>query len=156
MGKNGSGAAAGELNLRRCEEEDGVVGQSIQAMSLLVRDYDEAIAFFTGCLRFALVEDTPLGDGKRWVLVAPPANKGAALLLARAASAEQESRIGNQTGGRVSLFLHTDDFWRDYEEMKSRGVRFAEEPRQEVYGTVVVFLDLYGNKWDLVLSTAER
>ena len=126
------------------------MGQSIRAISLLVRDYDEAIAFFTGCLRFALVEDTPLGDGKRWVLVAPPGDNGAALLLARAASAEQESRIGNQTGGRVFLFLHTDDFWRDYKEMKSRGVRFVEEPRQEVYGTVVVFLDLYGNKWDLV------
>jgi catechol 2,3-dioxygenase-like lactoylglutathione lyase family enzyme len=126
------------------------VGQSIRAVSLLVRDYDEAIAFFTGCLRFDLVEDTPLGDGKRWVLVAPPGAHGAALLLARAATAEQEGRIGNQTGGRVFLFVHTDDFWRDYHEMKSRGVRFTEEPRREAYGTVVVFLDLYGNKWDLV------
>lgn len=126
------------------------MGQSIRAISLLVRDYDEAIAFFTGCLRFAVVEDTPLGDGKRWVLVAPAGDSGTALLLARAATAEQESRIGNQTGGRVFLFLHTDDFWRDYQEMKSGGVRFTEEPRREAYGTVVVFLDLYGNRWDLV------
>lgn len=126
------------------------MAQSIQSISLLVRDYDEAIAFFAGCLGFKLVEDTPLGDGKRWVLVAPPGDSGAALLLARAATAEQESRIGNQTGGRVFLFLQTDDFWRDYQQMKSRGVRFQEEPRQEPYGTVVVFLDLYGNKWDLV------
>ena len=126
------------------------MGQSIRAISLLVRDYDEAIAFFTGCLGFILVEDTPLGEGKRWVLVAPRGDHGTALLLARAATAEQESRIGNQTGGRVFLFLHTDDFWHDYQEMKNGGVRFTEEPRREAYGTVVVFLDLYGNKWDLV------
>jgi catechol 2,3-dioxygenase-like lactoylglutathione lyase family enzyme len=126
------------------------VRQSIRSISLLVRDYDEAIAFFTACLRFALVEDAPLGEGKRWVIVAPPRDHGVSLLLVRAANAEQESRVGNQTGGRVLLFLHTDDFWRDYQEMKSRGVRFAEEPRQEAYGTVVVFFDLYGNKWDLV------
>ena len=131
------------------------MGQSIRAVSLLVRDYDEAIAFFTGCLRFAVVEDTPLGGGKRWVLVAPTGNNGPALLLARAATAEQESRIGNQTGGRVFLFLHTDNFWRDYQEMKNRGVRFTEEPRREAYGTVVVFLDLYDNKWDLVQRDAE-
>jgi catechol 2,3-dioxygenase-like lactoylglutathione lyase family enzyme len=126
------------------------MGQSIRSIALLVRDYDEAIAFFAGRLRFTLVEDTPLGDGKRWVRVAPPGGHGAALLLARAATAEQESRVGNQTGGRVFLFLHTDDFWRDYQAMKARGVRFTEEPRREAYGTVVVFLDLYGNKWDLV------
>jgi catechol 2,3-dioxygenase-like lactoylglutathione lyase family enzyme len=130
------------------------VGQSIRSVALLVRDYDEAIAFFTGCLRFALVEDTPLGDGKRWVLVAPPGGNDTALLLARATTAEQQSRIGNQAGGRVFLFLHTDDFWRDYHAMKSRGVRFAEEPRREAYGTVVVFLDLYGNRWDLVQPDA--
>ena len=130
------------------------MAQSIRSVALLVRDYDEAIAFFTGCLRFARVEDTPLGDGKRWVLVAPPGGGGTALLLARAATAEQESRIGNQTGGRVFLFLHTDDFWRDYHEMTARGVRFAEEPRREAYGTVAVFLDLYGNKWDLVQPDA--
>jgi catechol 2,3-dioxygenase-like lactoylglutathione lyase family enzyme len=128
----------------------GVVAQSIRAIAILVRDYDEAIAFYTGCLGFALVEDTPLGNGKRFVLVAPPGGIGAALLLARAANAEQEGRIGNQTGGRVFLFLDTDDFWRDYEAIRSRGVRFTEEPRREAYGTVVVFLDLYGNKWDLV------
>lgn len=127
-----------------------VSGQSIASITLLVRDYDEAIAFFTGYLRFNLVEDTQLGGGKRWVLVAPPGNGGISLLLARAATPEQESRVGDQTGGRVFLFLHTDDFWRDYIDMKSHGVRFTEELRQEAYGTVVVFLDLYGNKWDLV------
>ncbi len=124
--------------------------QTIGSVTLLVRDYDEAIAFFTGRLGFAVIEDTPLGEGKRWVLVAPPGGGGAALLLARAATPEQESRLGNQTGGRVFLFLHTDDFWRDYEKMKSCGVVFVEQPRREAYGTVVVFLDLYGNKWDLV------
>jgi catechol 2,3-dioxygenase-like lactoylglutathione lyase family enzyme len=126
--------------------------QTIGHVALLVRDYDEAIAFFTGRLGFALIEDTPLGGGKRWVLVAPPASGGAALLLARAATAEQEGRVGNQTGGRVFLFLHTDDFWRDYHAMRARGVTFAEEPRQEAFGTVAVFFDLYGNKWDLVQS----
>src|SRR5436305_3749607 len=124
--------------------------QQITAVALVVRDYDEAIAFFTNRLRFTLVEDTSLGNGKRWVLVAPPGDHGIALLLARAATPEQESRVGNQTGGRVFLFLHTDDFWRDYREMKSRGVVFVEEPRHEAYGTVVVFLDLCGNRWDLV------
>jgi uncharacterized glyoxalase superfamily protein PhnB len=103
-------------------------------------------------LDFRLVEDIELAPGKRWVLLAPPGagDSGAMLLLARAATLEQESRIGNQTGGRVFLFLHTDDFGRDYARMKSRGVRFVEEPRHETYGDVVVFLDLYGNKWDLV------
>ncbi len=129
-----------------------MVGQSIACVSLVVRDYDEAIAFFTGCLRFTLVEDKPLGDGKRWVLVAPPGGTGTALLLARAVTPEQASRVGNQTGGRVFLFLHADDFWRDYHEMKSRGVAFIEEPRREEFGTVAVFLDLYGNRWDLVQS----
>jgi catechol 2,3-dioxygenase-like lactoylglutathione lyase family enzyme len=126
------------------------MGQSIASVSLVVRDYDEAIAFFTGFLRFALVEDTALGDGKRWVLVAPPGGTGAALLLARAATPEQVSRVGDQTGGRVFLFLHTDDCWRDYRQMLARRVRFEKEPRQESYGTVAVFLDLYGNRWDLV------
>ena len=116
----------------------------------MVRDYDDAIAYFTTCLRFELIEDTPLGDGKRWVLVAPSGEGGTALLLARAVTPEQESRIGNQTGGRVFMFLHTDDFERDHREMKARGVEFVEEPRHEAYGTVVVFKDLYGNKWDLV------
>jgi len=116
----------------------------------VVRDYDEARAFFTQVLGFTLVEDTPLGGGKRWVLVRPPNSPGTSLLLARAATAEQESRIGNQTGGRVFLFLHTDDFWRDYQQMTARGVKFREQPRQETYGTVAVFEDLYGNKWDLL------
>ena len=123
---------------------------SIASLTLVVRDYDEAIAFFTDALRFTLVEDTPLGGGKRWVVVAPAASTGASLLLAKAATPEQLSRVGDQTGGRVFLFLHTDDFWADYNHMHSRGVRFIEQPRHESYGLVVVFLDLYGNKWDLV------
>lgn len=123
---------------------------AITSVALVVRDYDEAIAFFTGALRFSLVEDTPMGEGKRWVVVAPPGSTGAALLLAKAASPEQESRIGSQTGGRVFLFLHTSDFWDDYNHMLAHGVRFTEQPREEAYGRVVVFLDLYGNKWDLV------
>jgi catechol 2,3-dioxygenase-like lactoylglutathione lyase family enzyme len=126
------------------------MAQRIHSVALVVRDYDEAIAFFTGRLGFTLIEDTPLSADKRWVLVAPPGPGGSALLLARAATPEQASRIGNQTGGRVFLFLHTDDFWRDYHAMKSRGIAFVAEPRQEPYGTVAVFLDLYGNKWDLV------
>jgi catechol 2,3-dioxygenase-like lactoylglutathione lyase family enzyme len=126
--------------------------QSLAHVALLVRDYDEALHFFLHALDFSLVEDSELAPGKRWVVVAPPGTRsaGATLLLARAATAEQESRIGNQTGGRVFLFLHTDDFARDYERMKARGVRFIEPPRHESYGDVVVFLDLYGNKWDLV------
>jgi catechol 2,3-dioxygenase-like lactoylglutathione lyase family enzyme len=123
--------------------------QEITAVALVVRDYDEALAFFTSCLRFAVVEDTPLAGGKRWVVVRPPGG-GTALLLARAANPEQAARVGDQTGGRVFLFLRTDDFWRDYRDMRSRGVRFAEGPREEAYGTVAVFLDLYGNRWDLV------
>lgn len=126
---------------------------SISAVSLVVRDYDEAIRFFTDCLRFTLVEDTPMGSGKRWVVVSPPGEEGASLLLAKAVGEEQEARIGDQTGGRVFLFLRTDDFYRDYQYMKAKGVRFTEEPRQESYGTVVVFLDLYGNKWDLVQAS---
>jgi lactoylglutathione lyase len=129
------------------------MGQSIGAVALVVRDYDEAIAFFRDCMKFELVEDTDMGGGKRWVLVAPPGRPGTALLLARATTPEQEAHIGNQTGGRVFFILKTDDYWRDYEFMRSKSVRFTEEPRQEAYGTVVVFLDLYGNKWDLVQST---
>lgn len=124
--------------------------QKIGSVALLVRDYDEAIAFYTETLRFNLLADTPLGDGKRWVLVAPPGAEESDLLLAKAASPAQERCVGNQTGGRVFLFLHTDDFWRDYHDMKTRGVVFIEEPREEAYGTVVVFEDLYGNKWDLL------
>ena len=124
--------------------------QNIGYIALVVRDHDEAIAFYTNVLQFDLVEDTPLGAGKRWVLVAPPGSSGTRLLLARASTPEQESRIGNQTGGRVFLFLHTDDFWRDYREFKSRGVKFRRDPKEESYGTVAVFEDLYGNLWDLL------
>jgi catechol 2,3-dioxygenase-like lactoylglutathione lyase family enzyme len=126
------------------------VAQMIASVSLIVREYDEAIAFFTDCLRFEVLEDTPLGCGKRWVVLAPPSCTGATLLLARAATPDQAARVGDQAGGRVFLFLRTDDFWRDYRYMRSRGVQLAEEPREETYGTVAVFLDLYGNRWDLV------
>ena len=126
--------------------------QSIAQVTFLVRDYDEAIAFFTQKLKFALIEDTSLDDKKRWVLVAPQGGNGSALLLAKADSPEQSLHIGNQTGGRVAFFLHTDDFWRDYNDMTSNGVKFTEEPRNEPYGTVAVFFDLYGNKWDLLES----
>lgn len=124
--------------------------QNIGYVAVVVRDYDEAIAFFTRTLGFTLIEDSDLGQGKRWVLVAAPGSQGTKLLLARAADSEQATRIGNQTGGRVFLFLHTDDFWRDYRAMKERGIRFRENPREEDYGTVAVFEDLYGNKWDLL------
>jgi catechol 2,3-dioxygenase-like lactoylglutathione lyase family enzyme len=124
------------------------VNARIARLALVVRDYDEAIAWFTGALGFALLEDTPLGT-KRWVRVAPP-GAGAELLLARAASPEQEAAIGRQAGGRVFLFLETDDFARDHAAFTARGVRFVEPPRAEAYGTVAVFEDLYGNRWDLV------
>jgi len=124
--------------------------QKIAIVALVVRDYDEAIKYFTEILSFTLLEDTPQGNGKRWVLVSPPGPGECALLLAKAATPRQAESIGNQTGGRVFLFLHTDDFWRDYQSMHARGVRFTEEPRQEPYGTVVVFEDLYGNKWDFI------
>lgn len=124
--------------------------QTIGAISLLVRDYDETIDFYVGKLDFTLTEDTATENGKRWVLVTPKGSSGTHLLLAKAATPEQVSCIGNQTGGRVFLFLHTDNFPRDYEAMKSKGVQFLEEPRHETYGTVAVFEDLYGNKWDLL------
>jgi catechol 2,3-dioxygenase-like lactoylglutathione lyase family enzyme len=130
------------------------VRQEITAVALVVRDYDEAITYFTSNLRFGVVEDQLLGDGKRWVVVRPPGG-GTGLVLARAATAEQVARIGDQTGGRVFLFLRTDDFWRDYRHMQSRGVQFTEQPRHEAYGTVAVFLDLYGNRWDLVQPHGE-
>lgn len=126
------------------------MARSIATVALVVREYDEAIAFFTEALRFTLVEDRPLGGGKRWVRVAPAGSNGASLLLARAVTAEQLDHVGQQTGGRVFLFLETDHFWDDYQHMLSHGVQFIEQPRQEPYGLVVVFLDLYGNKWDLV------
>ena len=126
------------------------MSRRIAQMALLVRDYDEAIRFFERALGFTLLEDSPREDGKRWVRVGPTGEAGAALLLARAATPEQERAVGNQSGGRVFMFLETDDFARDYARMRAEGVRFTEEPRHEAYGTVVVFLDLYGNKWDLV------
>lgn len=123
--------------------------------ALVVRDYDEAIAFYVGALGFALVEDRYVPEqDKRWVVVSPPGATESRLLLARAVGEEQSSRIGNQTGGRVFLFLETDDFWRDYRAYQERGVVFVREPRQEPYGTVAVFRDLYGNLWDLVQRTA--
>jgi catechol 2,3-dioxygenase-like lactoylglutathione lyase family enzyme len=124
--------------------------QSLALVSLVVRDYDEALEFFVGKLGFALVENSEVPEqGKRWVVVVPPGSD-ARLLLARASSEEQQSRIGNQTGGRVFLFLYTDDFWRDYDAYKSKGVVFLREPKEEAYGTVAVFRDLYGNLWDLL------
>ncbi|MDO9120618.1 MAG: VOC family protein [Anaerolineaceae bacterium] len=125
--------------------------QSIVHIALVVRDYDEAIAFYTQKLHFTLVEDTyqPEQD-KRWVVVAPPNSSGTTLLLARASKHEQEAFIGNQAGGRVFLFLNTDDFWRDYNEMVERGIKFIRPPKQQDYGMVAVFEDLYGNLWDLL------
>jgi catechol 2,3-dioxygenase-like lactoylglutathione lyase family enzyme len=122
----------------------------IATIALLVRDYDEAIGFYRDALGFLLVADTPLGDGKRWVVVAPEGGKGAALLLAEAADAAQAARVGDQTGGRVGFFLETDDFARDHARFSAAGVRFLEAPRHEPYGSVAVFEDLYGNKWDLI------
>jgi catechol 2,3-dioxygenase-like lactoylglutathione lyase family enzyme len=128
------------------------VPQFLAQIALVVRDYDEAIAWFTGVLGFTLVADTRLDEAKRWVLVAPPGagENAAALLLARASSPEQEAFIGNQAGGRVFLFLHTNDFWRDYRALSAKGVRFVRPPAEQPYGTVAVFEDLYGNLWDLV------
>ena len=126
------------------------MSQRIAHLALVVHDYDEAIAFYTQKLDFTLLEDTVLSETKRWVRVAPPGSVDCALLLARAANDEQKSRVGNQTGGRVFLFLYTDDFWRDYHRMQDRGVRFVREPIREAYGTVAVFEDLYGNQWDLL------
>ena len=125
--------------------------QHIGLTSVVVRDYDEAIAFYTEQLGFELIEDTPLpAEKKRWVVVAPRGARESRILLARAAGDEQASRIGNQTGGRVFLFLYTDDFWRDYRAYQARGVVFVREPREESWGTVAVFRDLHGNLWDLL------
>lgn len=123
--------------------------QQIAHIALVVEDYDEAIKFYTEKLNFTLVEDTKLSAEKRWVKVAPKDSE-CQILLAKAVGEEQKSRIGNQTGGRVFLFLRTDDFWRDYENYKSKGVRFVRKPKTEDYGTVAVFADLYGNLWDLI------
>jgi catechol 2,3-dioxygenase-like lactoylglutathione lyase family enzyme len=130
--------------------------QSILHVALVVRDYDEAIDFYCNKLHFTLVEDSyqPEQD-KRWVVVAPPGSKGTTLLLARASSPEQAGYVGRQTGGRVFLFLATDDFWRDYAEMSAAGIRFIREPKAAPYGTVAVFEDLYGNLWDLIQPAPE-
>lgn len=128
--------------------------QSLGLVSLVVREYDEAIAFFVGVLGFTLIEDTPVPEqGKRWVVVAPPGATESRLLLARASGDEQVAHVGNQTGGRVFLFLHTDNFARDFQSYKEKGVTFVRAPRHEAYGTVAVFKDLYGNLWDLIGPT---
>ena len=125
--------------------------QSIIHIALIVRDYDEAIKFYTEKLKFELLEDTYQTDQqKRWVVVSPPGSTGVTLLLAKATSPEQEAFIGNQSGGRVFLFLNSDDFWRDYKDLNSKGIKFIREPKEEPYGTVAVFEDLYGNLWDLL------
>jgi catechol 2,3-dioxygenase-like lactoylglutathione lyase family enzyme len=131
------------------------MAQRLGYIALVVRDYDEAISFYTRSLGFQLIEDTDLGNGKRWVLVRPPGSEGTDLLLARAVNPEQASRVGNQTGGRVFLFLQTDDFWRDYRKMSAQGVKFIRPPSEEAYGTVAVFEDLYGNRWDLLQLKAD-
>jgi catechol 2,3-dioxygenase-like lactoylglutathione lyase family enzyme len=130
--------------------------QSIGCVSLLVRDYDEALAFYSGKLGFAVAEDTDMGEGRRWVVLAPRGSKGARILLAKAKNAQELAAVGNQGGGRVFLFLNTDDFARDHAEMLRRGVTFNEAPRIEAYGTVAVFEDLYGNKWDLLMPAAPQ
>ncbi|MDG1334137.1 MAG: VOC family protein [Crocinitomicaceae bacterium] len=124
--------------------------QQIVQISVIVRDYDEAIAFYTEVMKFDLIEDTKRSEDKRWVVVAPPDGNGCTVLLAKAKNEEQLSRVGNQTGNRVFVFLHTDDFWRDYQHLSKHDVKFKGEPREEEYGTVVVFADLYGNLWDLI------
>jgi catechol 2,3-dioxygenase-like lactoylglutathione lyase family enzyme len=129
--------------------------QSLALIALVVRDYDEALAFFVGKLGFTLVEDSFIVEqAKRWVVVAPPGAGESRLLLAKASTADQQSRIGAQTGGRVFLFLHTDDFWRDYRRYQASGIVFVREPSNQPYGTVAVFKDLYGNLWDLVQPRA--
>ncbi len=132
--------------------------QKIGYIAVLVRDYDEAIQYYTAILGFQLITDSVMGNGgKRWVLVAPTGASECRLLLARAVTAEEAAAVGRQAGGRVFLFLHTDDFWRDYRVYSARGVEFCEEPREEPYGTVAVFEDLYGNRWDLLqLHKANR
>ena len=124
--------------------------QRIAHIALVVKDYDEAIKFYTQKLDFKLIEDTKLSEDKRWVMVAPQGAKECSILLAKAADEQQAASIGNQTGGRVGFFLFTDDFWRDYEKMKSRAVKFVRQPQEFEYGTVAVFEDLYGNMWDLI------
>jgi catechol 2,3-dioxygenase-like lactoylglutathione lyase family enzyme len=140
----------------RSHDREFAMRHTIAAVALLVRDYDEAIAFYTKCLDFELIEDTPLGKGKRWVLVSPPGARETRLLLAQASTSEQDACVGEQGGGRVFLFLHVDDFYTRYDIMRSRGVRFLESPREEPYGIVAVFEDLYGNRWDLLQPARHR
>lgn len=128
--------------------------QRLAHVTLLVRDYDQAVAFFTNALGFRVIADTPLPDEKRWLVVAPRNSNSGSLLLAKAVTPEQTCAVGNQAGGRVFLFLHTDDFWHDYRRMQEQKVKFLESPRQEPYGIVAVFEDLYGNKWDLLEPNA--
>ncbi|SHJ69435.1 VOC family protein [Pseudozobellia thermophila] len=124
--------------------------KSIAQVSLLVADYDEALAFYIQKLGFTLLGDTPIDEGKRWVTIGPGDSNGCSLLLVKAASKQEKEAVGKQSGGRVFLFLHTDNFWEDYKRMQKSGVTFIEAPREEAYGTVVVFKDLYGNLWDLI------
>ena len=131
--------------------------QNIVHIALVVKDYDEALDFYVNKLKFELIEDTYLPEeDKRWVVVAPPNSHGVSLLLARASKPELLDFIGNQAGGRVFLFLNTDDFWRDYERMVSLGIKFVREPKEQAYGTVAVFEDLYGNLWDLLQLNPEH
>jgi catechol 2,3-dioxygenase-like lactoylglutathione lyase family enzyme len=130
--------------------------QFIAHIALVVNEYDEAIEFYTGKLGFRLVEDTVLSESKRWVIVAPPGDGNCSLLLARAAKPEQRNAVGNQTGGRVFLFLYTDDFYRDYQTMTEKGIQFTRPPAKEEYGIVAVFKDLYGNLWDLIEPTVPK
>lgn len=132
------------------QQSDWNVRNRIGLVTLLVEAYDEAIAFYRDTLDFTLIEDTPLPDGKRWVVVSPQSSNGFGLLLARASTEAQRAQIGNQSGGRVFLFLYTNDFWRDYNTLRDRNVRFVRNPKQQDYGTVAVFTDLYGNLWDLI------
>ena len=132
------------------------MNQKLAHIALVVNDYDEAIRFYTETLNFRLIEDTKLSESKRWVMVAPPGNGDCCLLLAKAANDEQASRVGNQTGGRVFLFLYTDDLKSDYHNMQSKGVTFVREPVIETWGTVAVFKDLYGNLWDLIEPTNNK
>lgn len=126
------------------------MGQHIAQIALLVNDYDEAMQFYIEKLGFIVIEDTKLSEDKRWVLISPAGSNGCNLLLAKAATDQQQSRVGNQTGGRVFLFLHTDDFWRDYNKYIENNIHFVRAPVKEVYGTVAVFEDLYGNLWDMI------
>jgi lactoylglutathione lyase len=129
------------------------IKQRISNIALVVENYDDAINFYTEKLNFQLIQDTDLGGGKRWVQISPPNSNGTNILLAKASNDQQQQSVGNQAGGRVFLFLQTNDFWRDYQNMKAQGVEFTETPREEVYGTVVVFKDLYGTQWDLLELT---